>query len=140
MDQDVRVEGAAFQIKNKTQTKMTATLATIANYRNQLNVLEQLIEKRASIKARILEIDNTLKGILKHVSHKRRHTGDALAPRLEAICSRHPEGATLQHFIEELGVTKSTASTYVYNSLIGGKLLHRDYDANGKPVWFFKHN
>lgn len=119
---------------------MTATLATIANYRNQLNVLEQLIEKRATIKARILEIDNTLKGILKHVSHKRRQCNDALAPRLEAICSRHPEGATMQNFIDELGVTKSTASTYMYNSQIGGKLLHRDYNAHGKPVWFFKQN
>jgi DNA-binding IclR family transcriptional regulator len=61
-----------------------------------------------------------------------------LAPRLQAACSRHPEGATLEDLVQELGVTKSTASTYVYNSLIGGRLLHRDYNANGKPVWFFK--
>jgi DNA-binding IclR family transcriptional regulator len=61
-----------------------------------------------------------------------------LAPRLQAACSRHPQGATLEDLVQELGVTRSTASTYVYNSLIGGKLLHRDYNENGKPVWFFK--
>ena len=142
--------------KTQTQAQMNITLASIADYRNQLNTLEQLIVNRDHIQARIQEIDNVLEGILDQVakptkkfryvgsntlvSSKSRHAGDSLAPRLQAACLKFPEGITLGELTEELGVAKITASAYVYSSRIGGKFLHRDYNENGKPVWFFKHN
>jgi len=142
--------------KTQTQAQMNITLASIADYRNQLNALEQLIVNRDHIQARIQEIDNVLEGILDQVakptkkfryvgsntlvSSKSRHAGDSLAPRLQAACLKFPEGITLGELTEELGVAKITASAYVYSSRIGGKFLHRDYNENGKPVWFFKHN
>jgi chaperonin cofactor prefoldin len=142
--------------KTQTQAQMNITLASIADYRNQLNALEQLIVNRDHIQARIQEIDNVLEGILDQVakptkkfryvgtntlvSSKSRHAGDSLAPRLQAACLKFPDGITLGELTEELGVAKITASAYVYSSRIGGKFLHRDYNQNGKPVWFFKHN
>ena len=141
--------------KTQTQAQMNITLASIADYRNQLNALEQLIVNRDHIQARIQEIDNVLEGILDQVakptmkfryvgsntlvSSKSRHAGDSLAPRLQAACLKFPEGITLGELTEELGVAKITASAYVYSSRIGGKFLHRDYNQNGKPVWFFKN-
>ena len=141
--------------KTQTQVKMNITLASIADYRNQLNALEQLIVNRDHIQARIQEIDNVLEGILNQatkpttkfryvgsdtlVSSKSRYAGDSLAPRLQAACLKFPEGITLSELTEELGVAKITASAYVYSSRIGGKFLHRDYNQNGKPVWFFKN-
>jgi len=141
--------------KTQTQAQMNITLASIADYRNQLNALEQLIVNRDHIQARIQEIDNVLEGILDQVakptkkfryvgsntlvSSKSRHAGDSLAPRLQAACLKFPDGITLGELTEELGVAKITASAYVYSSRIGGKFLHRDYNQNGKPVWFFKN-
>jgi hypothetical protein len=132
----------------------TVTLASIADYRNQLNALEQLIVNRDRIQARIQEIDNVLEGILNQATKPTkkfryvgsdtlvsscRYAGDSLAPRLQAACLKFPEGITLSELTEELGVAKITASAYVYSSRIGGKFLHRDYNENGKPVWFFKN-
>ena len=132
----------------------TVTLASIADYRNQLNALEQLIVNRDRIQARIQEIDNVLGGILNQATKPTkkfryvgsdtlvsscRYAGDSLAPRLQAACLKFPEGITLGELTEELGVAKITASAYVYSSRIGGKFLHRDYNENGKPVWFFKN-
>ena len=132
----------------------TVTLASIADYRNQLNALEQLIVNRDHIQARIQEIDNVLEGILNQATKptkkcryvgsntlvsSSRYAGDSLAPRLQAACLKFPEGITLGELTEELGVAKITASAYVYSSRIGGKFLHRDYNENGKPVWFFKN-
>ena len=133
----------------------TVTLASIADYRNQLNALEQLIVNRDRIQARIQEIDNVLEGILNQATKPTkklfryvgsdtlvsscRYAGDSLAPRLQAACLKFPEGITLGELTEELGVAKITASAYVYSSRIGGKFLHRDYNQNGKPVWFFKN-
>lgn len=132
----------------------TVTLASIADYRNQLNALEQLIVNRDRIQARIQEIDNVLEGILNQATKPTkkfryvgsdtlvsscRYAGDSLAPRLQAACLKFPEGITLSELTEELGVAKITASAYVYSSRIGGKFLHRDYNQNGKPVWFFKN-
>ena len=133
----------------------TVTLASIADYRNQLNALEQLIVNRDRIQARIQEIDNVLEGILNQATKPTkklfryvgsdtlvsscRYAGDSLAPRLQAACLKFPEGITLGELTEELGVAKITASAYVYSSRIGGKFLHRDYNENGKPVWFFKN-
>ena len=132
----------------------TVTLASIADYRNQLNALEQLIVSRDRIQARIQEIDNVLEGILNQATKPTkkfryvgsdtlvsscRYAGDSLAPRLQAACLKFPEGITLGELTEELGVAKITASAYVYSSRIGGKFLHRDYNENGKPVWFFKN-
>ena len=131
----------------------TVTLASIADYRNQLNALEQLIVNRDRIQARIQEIDNVLEGILNQATKptkiryvgsttlvsSSRYAGDSLAPRLQAACLKFPEGITLSELTEELGVAKITASAYVYSSRIGGKFLHRDYNENGKPVWFFKN-
>ena len=133
----------------------TVTLASIADYRNQLNALEQLIVNRDHIQSRIQEIDNVLEGILNQATKPTkklfryvgsdtlvsscRYAGDSLAPRLQAACLKFPEGITLGELTEELGVAKITASAYVYSSRIGGKFLHRDYNENGKPVWFFKN-
>ena len=132
----------------------TVTLASIADYRNQLNALEQLIVNRDHIQSRIQEIDNVLEGILNQATKPTkkfryvgsdtlvsscRYAGDSLAPRLQAACLKFPEGITLSELTEELGVAKITASAYVYSSRIGGKFLHRDYNENGKPVWFFKN-
>ena len=132
----------------------TVTLASIADYRNQLNALEQLIVSRDHIQSRIQEIDNVLEGILNQATKPTkkfryvgsdtlvsscRYAGDSLAPRLQAACLKFPEGITLSELTEELGVAKITASAYVYSSRIGGKFLHRDYNQNGKPVWFFKN-
>ena len=133
----------------------TVTLASIADYRNQLNALEQLIVSRDHIQSRIQEIDNVLEGILNQATKPTkklfryvgsdtlvsscRYAGDSLAPRLQAACLKFPEGITLGELTEELGVAKITASAYVYSSRIGGKFLHRDYNENGKPVWFFKN-
>ena len=132
----------------------TVTLASIADYRNQLNALEQLIVNRDRIQARIQEIYNVLEGILNQATKPTkkfryvgsdtlvsscRYAGDSLAPRLQAACLKFPEGITLSELTEELGVAKITASAYVYSSRIGGKFLHRDYTPNGKPVWFFKN-
>ena len=132
----------------------TVTLASIADYRNQLNALEQLIVSRDHIQSRIQEIDNVLEGILNQATKPTkkfryvgsdtlvsscRYAGDSLAPRLQAACLKFPEGITLSELTEELGVAKITASAYVYSSRIGGKFLHRDYNENGKPVWFFKN-
>ena len=131
----------------------TVTLASIADYRNQLNALEQLIVNRDRIQARIQEFDNVLEGILNQATKptkiryvgsttlvsSSRYAGDSLAPRLQAACLKFPEGITLSELTEELGVAKITASAYVYSSRIGGKFLHRDYNENGKPVWFFKN-
>ena len=133
----------------------TVTLASIADYRNQLNALEQLIVSRDHIQSRIQEIDNVLEGILNQATKPTkklfryvgsdtlvsscRYAGDSLAPRLQAACLKFPEGITLGELTEELGVAQITASAYVYSSRIGGKFLHRDYNENGKPVWFFKN-
>jgi chaperonin cofactor prefoldin len=140
---------------------MNITLAAISSQAQQavnrlveLNSLEQLIVNRDRIQARIQEINNVLEGILNQatkttkfryvgsdtlVSSKSRYAGDSLAPRLQAACLKFPEGITLGELTEELGVAKITASAYVYSSRIGGKFLHRDYNQNGKPVWFFKN-
>ena len=135
---------------------MNITHASIADYRNQLNALEQLIVNRDHIQARIQEIDKVLEGILNQATKPTptmkfryvgsdtlvsscRYAGDSLAPRLQAACLKFPEGITLSELTEELGVAKITASAYVYSSRIGGKFLHRDYNENGKPVWFFKN-
>jgi chaperonin cofactor prefoldin len=140
---------------------MNITLAAISSQAQQavnrlveLNALEQLIVNRDRIQARIQEINNVLEGILNQatkttkfryvgsdtlVSSKSRYAGDSLAPRLQAACLKFPEGITLGELTEELGVAKITASAYVYSSRIGGKFLHRDYNQNGKPVWFFKN-
>ena len=122
---------------------MNITLADIADYRKQLNSIEQLIVNRDHIQAQILEIDNVLQGYTGGDTltlKSRRYSGDALAPRLQAACSKFPEGITLAQLTEELGVASSTASAYVYSRRVGAKFLHRDYTANGKPIWFFDDN
>lgn len=127
---------------------MNVTLADIANYRNQLNSLEKLIVDRDTILNNIFKIDTTLKGILGEASSKKHYQVNniitasrshscGLATRIQKACSKFPEGITLRELTEELGVEKSTASSYVYSSRIGGKFLRREYSENGKAIWFF---
>ena len=116
-------------------------------YRKKVDQLEALVRRRDEIKAKIAEIDATLLQILgpdlfekfhaatsKKTSRLRIRNTTPMADRFRKVFMAHPDGANLSQIASELGVTRATASTYIYCQY--KHLVHKSQDENGTSVWF----
>jgi|694.fasta_scaffold69554_8 conjugal transfer/entry exclusion protein len=132
---------------NITSNEGTLSINDVRNYRQKLDNLEALMNKREEIKTRINEINSMLTQILgadlfKKVEAesqakktKRTRSRDSMESRIKQVCDLHPNGATLEDFASGLGVAKVTASTYLYCQ--ASHLVNRSHNGS-KTVWSFK--
>ena len=151
-------------IVNNKQEHMNITLQDIAGYRKQIDELEVLVKSRDFIADSIHARTNGLNSILDAVANLKSTTAKlkkskahesripesrrkAIVPTIQEgsteermldVAARHPTGATLEDFTNEMNLSHHTVKRYLYSSQCGHLILDRDVNASGQTVWFAK--
>jgi len=124
-----------------TTAQTRPTLDDVALLNTRLNIMAHLIRERDQLEARIAELNEVLddalpaEGADTETDQQVESAPLTLQDRLLSVCYNHPDGATLDDFASDLGISKATASSYLYSSRHSANTyLTRIRNSNG-TVW-----